>query len=127
MGDISGCLWTFRARRIRVVDGDTLDVTIDCGFHTYRVERVRLLGVNTPELHASDPGLRQAAQEAKAFTNRWCADHLHGTVSPEGWPLLLRTSKSDVFGRWLASVFCVEGHSLVDDLLAQGYPVWERR
>ena len=33
----------------RVVDGDTIDVTIDLGFDLYKKERVRVAGVDTPE------------------------------------------------------------------------------
>ena len=33
----------------RVVDGDTIDVTIDLGFELYKKERVRVAGVDTPE------------------------------------------------------------------------------
>ena len=33
----------------RVVDGDTIDVTIDLGFELYKKERVRIAGVDTPE------------------------------------------------------------------------------
>ena len=33
----------------RVLDGDTIDVTIDLGFDLYKKERVRVAGVDTPE------------------------------------------------------------------------------
>ena len=33
----------------RVVDGDTIDVTIDLGFDLTKKERVRIAGVDTPE------------------------------------------------------------------------------
>lgn len=42
-------IWAYRAKVERVIDGDTLDVTVDAGFANYRTERLRLLGVNTPE------------------------------------------------------------------------------
>ena len=42
--------YNFRIIEInRVVDGDTLDVTIDLGFDLYKKERVRVAGVDTPE------------------------------------------------------------------------------
>jgi endonuclease YncB( thermonuclease family) len=120
-------LWTYRARAARVIDGDTLDVELDQGLHTYRLERLRLLGVNTPELHASDPAVRAQAAEAKAFVERWLEVHAHGSDAVTGWPLLLITSKSDAFGRWLADVYCAQDHSLTAELLAAGYPPWERK
>ena len=42
--------YNFRVVKInRVVDGDTIDVTIDLGFDLYKKERVRVAGVDTPE------------------------------------------------------------------------------
>ena len=42
--------YNFRVVSIdRVVDGDTIDVTIDLGFDLYKKERVRIAGVDTPE------------------------------------------------------------------------------
>ncbi|CAB4195564.1 COG1525 Micrococcal nuclease (thermonuclease) homologs [uncultured Caudovirales phage] len=42
-------LYTYRATVLRVVDGDTIDVRLDLGFHIFRECRVRLLGINAPE------------------------------------------------------------------------------
>ena len=42
--------YNFRVTKInRVVDGDTIDVTIDLGFDLAKKERVRIAGVDTPE------------------------------------------------------------------------------
>ena len=42
--------YNFRVTEInRVLDGDTIDVTIDLGFDLYKKERVRVAGVDTPE------------------------------------------------------------------------------
>ena len=42
--------YNFRVIEInRVLDGDTIDVTIDLGFDLYKKERVRVAGVDTPE------------------------------------------------------------------------------
>ena len=45
----------FQARVKRVVDGDTLDLDIDLGFHITLRERVRLMGIDTPETRTRDP------------------------------------------------------------------------
>jgi len=42
--------YRYRAELDRVVDGDTLDVVIDLGFYIRIKERIRLEGVDTPEL-----------------------------------------------------------------------------
>ena len=38
----------------KVVDGDTIDVTIDLGFDVCTRQRVRLWGIDTPESRTSD-------------------------------------------------------------------------
>jgi hypothetical protein len=47
--------YNFRVISIdRVLDGDTIDVTIDLGFDLYKKERVRVAGVDTPEKRTKD-------------------------------------------------------------------------
>lgn len=55
-----------------VVDGDTLDIVMDLGFNIILRERVRLLGVNTPEVFG--PKACDAGKAASAFTKQWVAD-----------------------------------------------------
>lgn len=114
-----------RARVLGVVDGDTIDVQIDVGFYLTAVQRLRLLGVNTPELHAADPVTRDLAQQARQLTTTWVLDHVHG-VPDTGWPYTIRTEKADAFGRYLAVVMCREGHSLAQALLDAGNPIYKR-
>ena len=42
-------MYTYRARLVRCVDGDTIDVEIDLGFYLKANVRCRLTGVDTPE------------------------------------------------------------------------------
>src|SRR5262245_18123180 len=93
-----------QARITRVVDGDPCDVDLSLGFSMTATHRLRLLGVNTPELHATDMAVRARAEAAKAFTTAWVEEHRHDYEGP--WPYIVRTEKSDVFGRFLAQVFC---------------------
>ena len=44
--------YNFRVIEInRVLDGDTIDVTIDLGFDLYKKERVRVAGVDLSLIH----------------------------------------------------------------------------
>lgn len=86
--------YTYAATLIRVIDGDTVDVTIDVGFHLTTVQRLRLLGINAPEMHGPS---HVAGISAKA----WLIEALDGKT------LYVRTHKSDVFGRWLAELLAV--------------------
>ena len=42
-------MYIYQATCTRVVDGDTIDADIDLGFRMLRRERLRLLGIDTPE------------------------------------------------------------------------------
>lgn len=86
----------YRAHVFNVVDGDTFDCVVDLGFGDYRVIRVRVLGMNSAEMHAKDPGERVKAQAAKAAAT----DRLQGK------PIVLETQKDEqTFDRWLARVW----------------------
>ena len=46
---------TYKCTILRVIDGDTVDVDIDLGFGVWmRKERVRILGIDTPESRTRD-------------------------------------------------------------------------
>jgi micrococcal nuclease len=48
-------MYEYKAHVLRVVDGDTVDVDIDLGFGIWlRGERVRIMGIDTPESRTSD-------------------------------------------------------------------------
>lgn len=49
-------MYEYRVKILKVVDGDTVDVDIDLGFGVWiRGERVRIMGIDTPESRTSDP------------------------------------------------------------------------
>lgn len=48
-------MFEYKAKLLKVVDGDTVDVDIDLGFGIWlRNERVRIMGIDTPESRTSD-------------------------------------------------------------------------
>lgn len=100
--------YDYRVRRVlRVVDGDTVDLELDLGFHLTTALRFRLLGVDTPE--RGQPGYL----EAKDYVARWLADAL---ARPDLLEVRARTAKADSFGRWLVALVAVEhdGHEVAD-------------
>ena len=42
-------MFDYNVKVTRVVDGDTVDVTVDLGFNIYHKARVRMMGIDTPE------------------------------------------------------------------------------
>ena len=61
----------------KVLDGDTIDVTIDLGFDLYKKERVRIAGVDTPEKRTRDLEEKVLGIDA---TN-WMKEHLEDTIN----------------------------------------------
>jgi len=48
-------MYEYKAKLLKVVDGDTVDIDIDLGFGVWlRNERVRIMGIDTPESRTSD-------------------------------------------------------------------------
>ena len=93
---------------VRVVDGDTIDVTRG-GNDT---DTVRLLGINTPETHHPTKPVECFGPEAAAFTE----EHLAGrSVQLED-----DIERRDRYGRRLAYVV-VDGERFNDELLRRGY------
>lgn len=126
--DMPHAAYIYKAYCVGVVDGDTIDVYIDQGFHTYRRERLRLLGVNTPEMKGAT---LQAGRNARQYTIDWLATGGTGpTYMPVAgkWPLIIFTEKADAFGRYLATVWRTkDGVCLNNDLISSGHAVEDIR
>ena len=60
-------MWTYRAKVVRVIDGDTVDVDIDLGFGIWQKnERVWIMGIDTPESRTRDKIEKKFGLAAKA-------------------------------------------------------------
>lgn len=94
----------------KVLDGDTIDVTIDLGFEVCTRQRVRLLGIDTPESRTSDPEEKKFGLLAKEKLKEWC---LKAVASDDDDIIVeLRCPEKDSrekFGRILAEVWVCEG------------------
>ena len=117
--------YNFRVTEInRVLDGDTIDVTIDLGFDLYKKERVRIAGVDTPEK-------RTRALEEKAVgidATNWLKKKLEDTIAGDGDELAIRTELvggMGKYGRLLGWLYINEDTiSLNEQMITEGY-AWE--
>jgi endonuclease YncB( thermonuclease family) len=92
-------VYIYRARVVRVIDGDTLELNIDLGFKTtLEKERVRLLNIDTDELRGNDPVKKERARKAKKFVE---------DILPPNTEVIIQTDKDRTgkYGRYLADVF----------------------
>ena len=113
--------YNFRVTEInKVVDGDTIDVTIDLGFDLYKKERVRIAGVDTPEKRTRD--LEEKALGLDA--TEWMKKNLEGAIDGDD-ELTIRTElKGGVgkYGRLLGWLYVGDEEiSLNELMITEGY------
>ena len=80
-------MWTYRCKLRRVVDGDTVDVDIDLGFGIWQMnERVRIMGIDTPESRTRDKIEKKFGLAAKAKLKSLLGPNpvLQTTISKKG-------------------------------------------
>jgi len=110
-------MYEYRATIRRVVDGDTVDVTLDLGFNILYNSRIRLLGIDTPESRTRDLEEKARGLAAKDRVKELC---------PVGSSVTLKTTKDGrgKFGRILGEIF-VSGivQSINQLLVEEGHAV----
>ncbi len=113
--------YNFRVVKInRVVDGDTIDVTIDLGFDLLKKERVRVAGVDTPEKRTRD--LEEKALGLDA--TKWLKEKLETTLRGDD-ELSVRTELVGgvgKYGRLLGWLYVGDSEvSLNEQMIDEGY------
>ncbi|MBI2950719.1 thermonuclease family protein, partial [bacterium] len=88
-----------------VVDGDTLWTRVDCGFRAWTRQKLRLRGIDAPELSTV------AGQRARDFVAKALAEV----------PFVVRTTtKPDKYDRYLSDVFYLPGENDPQNVLNKG-------
>ena len=116
--------YNFRVTEInRVVDGDTIDVTIDLGFDLYKKERVRVAGVDTPEKRTRNLEEKELGLDA----THWLKEKLEGAIDGDD-ELTIRTElKGGVgkYGRLLGWLYIGDDDvQLNEQMITEGY-AWD--
>ena len=84
---------TYKATLDRVVDGDTIHVTLDLGFEIRHKEILRLAKINAPEMSTV-----AGKKSAEVLQN----------ILKDVPILVIKTNKTDIYGRYIADVFFSE-------------------
>ncbi|MBI3313551.1 MAG: thermonuclease family protein [Candidatus Omnitrophica bacterium] len=90
----------------QVTDGDTFDAVIDLGFGFTTLQKLRLRGLDAPEIESAE------GKEAKQFLEKIILSS----------PLLIKTVKSDKYDRYLADVWAGETY-LNQELIDKGLAI----
>jgi len=112
-------MWTYRCKLKRVVDGDTVDVDIDLGFGIWQMnERVRIMGIDTPESRTRNKVEKKFGLAAKAKLKSLLGPKpvLQTTISKKGEDM------KGKFGRVLGD-FLVDGKKVTEIMCKTGHAV----
>jgi len=112
-------MYEYKVNILRVVDGDTVDVDIDLGFGVWlRGERVRIMGIDTPESRTSDKVEKVFGLAAKAKLKQLLGKTaiLQTQISKDG------TDAKGKFGRILGD-FVVGDSTVTKIMIDEGHCV----
>jgi len=101
--------YIYKANVLNVVDGDTIDVSIDLGFGTFRSERLRLFGINAWETKGCE---REQGLIAK--------DYLTQLILDKNIVIQTFKDKKGKYGRYLAQIYLDE-LDINADLIIRGH------
>jgi micrococcal nuclease len=112
-------MYTYYVNKVsKVVDGDTVDVTIDLGFDILYNTRVRLAGIDTPESRTRDLEEKALGLEAKAY--------LKGAIKASE-SVVIKTEKIDSrgkFGRVLGWVYLDNNDKSINEIMIEEGYAW---
>lgn len=110
--------WTVPGTILRVVDADTFDVLLDLGWRITYSAKVRLAGVNAPELGTN------AGIAARDMVNAALMNGDRKPAEPPYLPIVVTSHSLDKYGRVLGSIAWTDRagirHDLATDLVAAG-------
>ena len=114
-------MYEYKCKIRKVVDGDTVDIDIDLGFGIWlNDERVRIMGIDTPESRTSDPIEKIFGMAAKEWVQHLLSNEsvLISKVKGDG-----NEEMRGKFGRILGDFRLGDGDTLTSKLMAEGHAV----
>ena len=113
-------MYEYKVKVVRVIDGDTVDVDIDLGFGIWlRKERVRIMGIDTPESRTRDKVEKKFGLASKAKLKALLKNGaiLKTQVSKKGEDM------KGKFGRILGDFILDDGRKVTEVLIDEGHAV----
>jgi micrococcal nuclease len=101
-------MYNYKATLMRVVDGDTIDAEIDLGFKIFIKERIRLMGIDTPESRTRNLAEKSWGKAASARLSQLLAE-ANGEFT-----LVTKKQKKGKFGRILGTLSISTQDGIVD-------------
>ena len=104
-------MYEYKAKLIKIIDGDTIDAEIDLGFKISIRKRIRFLGINAPETRTRDLDEKQAGLKVKS--------RLETLFDASEGVFTLKSHGVGKFGRVLGEIF-IENTNINELLLNEG-------
>ena len=112
-------MYEYRVTILKVIDGDTVDVDIDLGFNVWvRKERVRIMGIDTPESRTSDKTEKIFGLAAKERLKQ-----LLGKTAILATSVVNGEDAKGKFGRILGDFYTEDGRKCGEVLVEEGHAV----
>jgi len=108
--------YTFEAAFVSAYDGDSITLSHELGFTVSKEEKVRLKGLDTPEMRGGTPLTKQAARVVRDYVTWWCKDENLISSSLAG--------DKGKYGRYLIEVYkdgILLNHHLIEIGFARPY------
>ena len=108
-------MYEYKAKLLRIIDGDTIDCVIDLGFNVRIKERIRLKGIDTPEIRTRDLEEKERGFAAK--------DRVHEAFKySDEFTVITEIDKKGKYGRIIGTIMLPDRKvSLNQMLLDEGY------
>lgn len=102
-------MYRYNATILRVIDGDTVHAEIDLGLDQRRRIKLRLYGINAPELHNA------GGKESRSAL----------AIMVDGKQVVLETIKdrTEKYGRYLATLFLPDATNVNQEMIRIGHAV----
>jgi len=106
-------MYEYKCKLLRIVDGDTIDVDIDLGFSIHQKNRIRLSGIDTPEIRTRD-----TVEKKRGFA----AKNRLAELLPEEFIIRTKYDNRGKYGRVLGTLI-VDDVNINELLVLEGHAI----
>ena len=110
-------MYKYKAKVVKIVDGDTIDVVIDLGFKISTHQRIRLEGINTPETY----NVKRNSEEYKK--GMAAKNFVIQRIGANNNDVIIATNRdTGKYGRYIGAIWLADNtKSLNDELVEKGF------
>jgi len=103
--------YNYKAKIIRVIDGDTLEMMVDLGFSVWINQNMRLYGIDAPETRTKD----LAEKEAGLAVKKWLENRVAAAKNVQ-----LQSICVDKYGGRFDGILYLDGTDINQEMLKLG-------